>query len=72
MDSTVAKIKERETNGASLWRISSTLFGHIASDCVLEPIGKFRDESTLSKYPPTKAGDYVSQELATIKLAKSM
>jgi len=52
----------------SLWRVSSTLFSHIASDNILEPLGKFGNEETRKKYPPTKTGDQVQQELAMIKL----
>eukprot|EP00298_Acanthocystis_sp_HF-20_P015458 c21149_g1_i1.p1 GENE.c21149_g1_i1~~c21149_g1_i1.p1 ORF type:complete len:979 (+),score=402.45 c21149_g1_i1:59-2995(+) len=61
--------KEKEEKKESLWRISSTLFSHIASDQVLQPIGKFAQESTASLYPPTYAGDYVNEELKAIKLS---
>eukprot|EP00954_Amorphochlora_amoebiformis_P018138 1323947-Amorphochlora_amoeboformis.AAC.1 len=68
-DSTI-KAKERaEKEGRSTWRVSSTLFAHIASDNTLEPIGKFSEESNAKNYPATKAGQQVSDELAAIKLA---
>lgn len=55
----------------SLWRISSTLFSHIASDIVLEPLERFHTNDTVcQKYPATLAGDYVSAELAHIKLSE--
>ena len=56
----------------STWRISSTLFSHVASDQKLEPVDKFRElagEEGRRAYPPTYAGDYVSSEIAHIKLA---
>jgi len=54
----------------SLWRVSSTLFSHIASDNTLEPLGKFHSEEAVHKYPPTKAGTQVQQELDAIKLGR--
>ena len=60
-----AKAKEK---GRPLWRISSTLFWHISSDEILQPLGSFSNEATLAKYPPTAAGDYVQDELRTLNL----
>lgn len=34
----------------SLWRVSSTLFAHIASDAILKPLGHFLDSPLASKY----------------------
>ncbi|XP_050386093.1 uncharacterized protein LOC126802494 [Argentina anserina] len=51
-----------------LWRVSSTLFGHIASDAVLKPLGHFADSPLASKYPPIYAGEFVEQELSVINL----
>jgi len=51
-----------------LWRVSSTVFCHIASDNVLQPIEQFRNSETLQKYPPTDAGLQVLDELKHIKL----
>jgi len=66
-DTIVAADKAREEK-RSLWRVSSTLFSHIASDNILEPLGIFSTEESRKKYPPTKTGDQVQQELAMIKL----
>ncbi|OIW06189.1 hypothetical protein TanjilG_23069 [Lupinus angustifolius] len=52
----------------SLWRVSSTLFAHIASDAVLKPLGQFVESPLASKYLPICAGEYVEQELAVINL----
>ncbi|XP_077214937.1 uncharacterized protein LOC143849683 [Tasmannia lanceolata] len=52
----------------SLWRVSSTLFAHIASDAVLKPLGHFADSPLADKYPTIHAGEYVELELAVINL----
>ncbi|KAL1523880.1 hypothetical protein AB1Y20_018799 [Prymnesium parvum] len=51
------------------WRVSSTLFSHIASAQVLKPLGRFADEPTAANYPPTTAGDQVMSVLKKIELA---
>jgi len=66
---TLKAVDRVKSIGGSLWRISSTLFGHIASDQTLQPLGKFKTQESLNKYPPTKAGHQVKQELELIKLA---
>jgi isopenicillin N synthase-like dioxygenase len=67
----VAIEKAKEQNKI-LWRVSSTLFGHIASDNKLKPLGQFENEESCKKYPEMYAGDYVSQELQTIRLGKKV
>jgi isopenicillin N synthase-like dioxygenase len=69
LEDTVKKMKDMEANNKSLWRVSSTLFGHIASDQLLEPVGKFKEQEGAANYPPTLAGEYVNQELSVLKLA---
>jgi hypothetical protein len=68
---TVKVIDERRANGKSLWRVSSTCFGHIQSDVELRPLGPFLNENTIAKFPPTLAGFQVRDELEAIALAKS-
>lgn len=55
------------------WRISSTLFAHIASDQVLEPLAGLAGvtDSSRVKYPPILAGDLVRRELMAISLCPS-
>eukprot|EP00246_Nothoceros_aenigmaticus_P013397 TRINITY_DN4587_c0_g1_i1.p1 TRINITY_DN4587_c0_g1~~TRINITY_DN4587_c0_g1_i1.p1 ORF type:complete len:193 (+),score=38.79 TRINITY_DN4587_c0_g1_i1:33-581(+) len=65
---TILAVKAAKEAGKSLWRVSSTVFGHIASDVALQPLGHFKDAPTANLYPPTVAGDYVERELAVIKL----
>lgn len=68
-DATVAAIEKAKEKDASLWRISSTVFCHAASDAVLEPLGKFLDKcENVADYPPTKAGQQVVNELQKISL----
>jgi hypothetical protein len=67
---TLEAIERAKSQGRTTWRISSTLFSHIASDEVLEPLGHFgNDPEVRSKYPPIKTGDQVEAELRLIKLA---
>ena len=64
----VAKAK---ADGKSLWRISSTVFGHLASDKWLEPVGHFATEAAKAEYPGMYVGDFVSKELESIALKSS-
>ncbi|CAL2236909.1 unnamed protein product [Prunus armeniaca] len=65
---TVDAIKLATEQHRLLWRVSSTLFAHIASDAVLKPLGRFAESSLASKYPAIYAGEFVEQELAVINL----
>ncbi|KAK4414429.1 hypothetical protein Salat_2855900 [Sesamum alatum] len=67
-DRTIDAIKLASEQNRSLWRVSSTLFAHIASDAVLKPLSHFADSPLASKYPPMCAGEFVEQELAVINL----
>ena len=57
--------------GRSTWRVSSTLFAHVASDQILRPLGHFANRGDDGGYPPTPAGEYVESELSVIKLRRS-
>ncbi|KAM1974072.1 hypothetical protein ACFX15_039018 [Malus domestica] len=65
---TIDAIKLATEQSRLLWRVSSTLFAHIASDAVLKPLGHFAESPLASKYPPIYAGEFVEQELAVINL----
>lgn len=69
VESTKTAIEKAKSEKRSLWRISSTLFAHIASDQTLEPLGRFKNARSSAEYPPTKAGKQVQAELEAIKLA---
>ncbi|BFG20136.1 hypothetical protein CerSpe_064100 [Prunus speciosa] len=68
---TVDAMKLATEQHRSLWRVSSTLFAHIASDAVLKPLGRFAESSLASKYPAIYAGEFVVQELAVINLKRN-
>ena len=68
---TMPVIERRKAAGQSLWRVSSTMFGHIASDNTLEPLGKFAESETAKDYPAMLTGHHVQAELEAIALAKS-
>ncbi|XP_051141212.1 uncharacterized protein LOC127258393 [Andrographis paniculata] len=67
-DRTIDAIKSASEQNHSLWRVSSTLFAHIASDAVLKPLGHFADSPLASEYPAMRAGEFVEKELAVINL----
>eukprot|EP00898_Chlorokybus_atmophyticus_P006771 jgi/Chlat1/7095/Chrsp57S09122 len=69
-DSTAHAVEVARAAGRSLWRVSSTVFGHIASDALLQPLGHFAHASEAHKYPATLAGEYVEAELAILRLNK--
>lgn len=71
VEATQSAMDRARAENRSLWRVSSTLFSHIASDKVLEPLGAFACEAARAEYPATKAGDQVQAELEAIKLAGS-
>lgn len=65
---TLDAIESAKKKNSSLWRVSSTLFAHIASDSTLKPLGHFAKSPLADSYPPMLAGEYVEQELAVINL----
>lgn len=70
-DATVKVIEAKKAAGAppsALWRVSSTLFGHIASDQVLRPLGHFATPETNAAFPAKDAGQQVQDELNAINL----
>lgn len=65
---TLEAIERRRSKSESLWRVSSTLFGHIATDLVLEPLEAFRTKKSSEMYPSILAGDQVNAELNRIMI----
>lgn len=65
---TLEAIELARKQSRSLWRVSSTLFAHIASDATLIPLGHFAESPEASKYPAILAGEYVEKELSVINL----
>lgn len=54
---TLAAVDAARAKGRPLWRVSSTVFAHVASDAVLRPLGAFADQPRAAEaYPPTSAG----------------
>ena len=60
--------KKPESEQKSLWRISSTLFSQIRQNVMLQPLGHFKNDRTMKKYPPILTRDQVSNELKEISL----
>jgi isopenicillin N synthase-like dioxygenase len=65
---TVAAWEKAKAEGRSQWRASSTLFSHIASDKIMQPVAKFATPEALAKWPPIEAGAQVAEELQQINL----
>jgi len=70
-EQTVQAIDKASKAGRSLWRVSSTMFTHIDSDHILQPLEPFVTPETMQKYPPIKAGAQVLAELAAINLGNN-
>ncbi|KAK9842098.1 hypothetical protein WJX81_008332 [Elliptochloris bilobata] len=70
-DATCAAVTRARAEGRPLWRVSSTVFAHVASDEVLAPLGAFAGSPGAAEYPPTPAGLQVQRELEAIQLKAS-
>lgn len=70
-DQTMSAISAKKAKKQSLWRVSSTLFAHIQSDQVLEPLAPFSTKESVQRFPPKKAGQQVTEELQAINLDQS-
>jgi len=66
---TLVAIEKAKAENRSLWRVSSTLFSHIASDKELRPLHHFANAESLAAYAPILAGHQVEEELKQIQLA---
>jgi len=68
-EATRRAIAQAQDAGRSTWRVSSTVFSHIASDQLLQPLGHFAAlPLAKEKFPPTLAGEQVRQDLELISL----
>lgn len=61
-------VERQRAANRPIWRISSTLFYHIASDNILTPLGKFATEEAKKAYPEILTGKQVQAELGFISL----
>jgi len=62
---TIEAMEKARQENRPLWRISSTVFTHCASDNILKPLLPTDQED---KFPPIKAGNQVQRELKAIDL----
>jgi isopenicillin N synthase-like dioxygenase len=71
VEETIRSVEQQKLRGRPLWRISSTLFYHLASDHILEPLSpQFKDSESSQKYPSMYVGEQVQKELGFLELAK--
>lgn len=66
---TLEAAQRAQREGRPLWRVSSTVFSQIGSDCLLRPLGPFATEAACAAYPDTLCGEQVKAELAAINLS---
>ncbi|KAI9330740.1 hypothetical protein BDR26DRAFT_824758 [Obelidium mucronatum] len=69
VESTLEAIKRQRERKRPLWRISSTLFFHVASDNELYPISKFATPENIERFPRILAGTQVQKELGFLNLS---
>lgn len=67
-EETQAAAERARAEGRPTWRVSSTVFSQIASDVVLQPLGRFAGAAGAGGYPPMPAGAQVAEELSMINL----
>ena len=67
---TLDVLERRKEQGQPLWRISSTLFFHLASDVTLKPMSSIEKVADNYKvWKDMKVGEFVKRELGLISLA---
>ena len=54
MPKTLEVAEKRRAEDGCMWRVSSTVFGHIASDVTLTPLGHFGEAPKAREYPITE------------------
>lgn len=70
-EQTVVEIEKALQSGRSLWRVSSTMFSHIASDNILQPLDFFATPEAMKRYPPIAAGAHLLAELSAVNLSNT-
>jgi len=72
---TVLDSREKEAGGKleskDYWRISTTMFGTLCHDTMLQPVGHFAKLPTAKDYPPMLGGDQVAKVLMEIGMANA-
>jgi isopenicillin N synthase-like dioxygenase len=66
-ENTVKTLENAKKNNKSTWRVSSTLFSHVAENKYLEPLIK---PCNNKMYRKITAGEYLTNELKKIKLGR--
>jgi len=71
-EKTLQQVEVAKSQGKHLWRISSTLFSHVASDHMLTVMYGTEEEKleAKEKYKDILAGEHVNNDLKFIKLKK--
>lgn len=61
-------VEKAKKENRSTWRVSSTMFSHVRSESILEPLGKFSNEESRKLYPKTTGEEYTIKEFSYINL----
>lgn len=69
-EETCAAASDARERNACMWRVSSTLFGHVRSDTSLDPLGQLGERQGAQNYRGLRAGEQIAKELHAIGLAK--
>eukprot|EP00891_Asterochloris_glomerata_P002047 jgi/Astpho2/2047/Aster-00543 len=71
-DATLAAAKKALQAGQSTWRVSSTVFAHVASDQMLRPLACFDSPAARQQYPEMLAGHQVLRNYSKAKLEQAL
>lgn len=55
--------------GHDLWRVTTTLFGHIRSDCPIYPLEPFATPEAVERFPRMLAGEHLARGIQLIGLS---
>mmetsp|Transcript_1762 Transcript_1762/g.3929 ORF Transcript_1762/g.3929 Transcript_1762/m.3929 type:complete len:373 (-) Transcript_1762:379-1497(-) len=66
-----AEAEGRKMTPEEYWRISTTMFGSVNSDAMLQPVGRFAELETAKDYPPILGGDQVAKVLKEIGMVNA-
>ena len=62
---------QERAEGRVPWRVSCNFFCHMATNTILQPLGRFATPEALRNFPPIPTSDYITAELAEIGLAQT-
>jgi hypothetical protein len=55
--------------GHDLWRVTTTLFGHMRSECEIYPLEPFANPEAIERFPRMLAGEHLAEGIRKIGLS---